>query len=126
MIIVDSDVVIDILRRFPPAIQWIATVRDPVCLPAYVAFELHQGCHNKKQMDALRQQISPFAILWPTEAMSLQALEVYSIAHLTHAMGILDALIAATALSYNLPLNGFNVKHFSAFPGLQVVQPYKR
>jgi predicted nucleic acid-binding protein len=47
-------------------------------------------------------------------------------AHLTHATGILDSLIAATALSHHLVLHTFNVRHFAPFPDLRTVQPYSR
>jgi predicted nucleic acid-binding protein len=48
----------------------------------------------------------------------------FASAHLSHATGILDALIAATATYHGLPLHTFNRKHFSAFPTLKTVQPY--
>ena len=65
MIIIDTDIAIDILRKFPPAIAWLSSVRDNVCLSGIVALELYQGCHNKQSLLDLQKQIAPFAILWP-------------------------------------------------------------
>lgn len=46
--------------------------------------------------------------------------------HLANAIGILDMLIAHTAIDMNLPLHTFNLKHYAAVPGLQTIQPYAR
>jgi predicted nucleic acid-binding protein len=126
MILLDSDIAIDILRKHPPAIQWLVSVTDPVCLSGIVAFELYQGCYNKRDTEMLRQQLMPFALLWPSDAACVQVLADYANAHLAFAAGILDALIAATAITHGLPLNTFNQKHFAAFPQLKTVQPYTR
>ncbi len=126
MILLDTDVAIDILRKHPPAMAWISSVQDRVCLPGIVALELYQGCHNKREVKALQKQIAPFAILWPDDNASNIALDTYADAHLTHSLGILDSLIAATALTHNVSLHTFNQKHFAAVPGLQTIQPYTR
>lgn len=126
MIILDSDLAIDILRRHPPAIAWARSTTAPVCLPGVVALELYNGCHNKAQMLTLQGQIARFAILWPSPAESNAALANFAMAHLSHSLGLLDSLIAATALSYQVPLHTFNQKHFAAIPALQTLQPYTR
>ncbi len=46
--------------------------------------------------------------------------------YLKNGTGILDILIAYTAISLNLPLNTFNVKHYSGITELKIVQPYKK
>lgn len=126
MILLDSDVAIDILRRHPSAMAWIGSVHDHICLPGIVALELYQGCHDKRQAEALQKQIAPFAILWPAAADCDTPLANFAKAHLASALGLLDALIAATALTYSVPLHTFNQKHFAAVPGLKTVQPYVR
>ncbi len=126
MILLDSDVAIDILRKHRSALGWIGSIQDSVCLPGIVALELYQGCRNKAEVKALDSEIAPFVILWPSEQASETVLNAFAMAHLNHSLGILDALIAATALTHNLPLHTFNQKHFTAVPGLKTVQPYIR
>jgi predicted nucleic acid-binding protein len=126
VILLDSDIAIDILRRSPPATAWISSVQDNVCLPGIVALELYQGCRDKREVTALQKELAPFAILWPSDAACDTALTHYAKAHLTNALGLLDALIAATALTYSVSLHTFNQKHFAAVPGLQTIQPYTR
>ncbi len=126
MIVLDSDVAIDILRQHPPAMAWINSVQDNICLPGIVAARFYQGCYNKKEAAALAKQIKPFAILWPSESACDDALATYAKAHLSNSLGLLDALIAATALTHGTPLYTFNQKHFAAIPNLQTIQPYVR
>lgn len=126
MILLDTDIAIDVLRRHPPAMAWTGSVHDSICLPGIVALELYQGCHNKQAVNSLRKQIAPFAILWPSDQSCDEALKVFTLAHLSHSLGLLDSLIAATALSYGVPLHTFNQKHFAAVPNLQTIQPYIR
>jgi predicted nucleic acid-binding protein len=46
----DTDIMIDILRGHPPAIQWLASLGDEeIILPGYVVMELIQGCGNKAE-----------------------------------------------------------------------------
>jgi hypothetical protein len=48
VIIIDSDIIIDFLRQFPPAIEWLTTLGDEeIALPGFVVMELVQGCTNK-------------------------------------------------------------------------------
>ena len=51
---------------------------------------------------------------------------VFASAHLSHSLGILDALIGQTAVAVHLPLYTFNQKHYAAVPRLQTVQPYNK
>lgn len=46
--------------------------------------------------------------------------------HLSHRLGLIDALIAATAIGSPAILCTFNVKHYQIVPGLQMHQPYIR
>jgi predicted nucleic acid-binding protein len=126
VIILDSDVAIDILRSHPPAMQWVSAVKDIVALPGFAVMELYQGCYNKQQRANLERELQRFLVVWPAESGLEEAVKVHASAHLTHSMGILDALIGATAKSFGLPIQSFSGKHFAGFPGLQVIEPYVR
>ena len=41
-------------------------------------------------------------------------------------LGLLDSLIAATAVGHGSVLNTFNDRHYRMFPGLTIVRPYRR
>ena len=127
MILLDTDILIDVFRNHSSAVAWINSVlpQQPA-LPGFVVLELLAGCHDKRDVLFVQQRIQHFAVLWPDPSAGNAILPIFANAHLTHSLGILDALIAATALTHGLALHTFNQKHFAAVPGLQTVQPYSR
>jgi len=64
MIFLDSDIVIDFLRRYPPAISWLESLGDEkLSLSGYVAMELMQGCNNKIELQQIRKLIANFEVV---------------------------------------------------------------
>lgn len=49
MILLDSDVMIDLFREYPPAKTWFDSIADSetMALSGFVVMELIQGCKNK-------------------------------------------------------------------------------
>ncbi len=127
MIILDSDIVIDFLRQYPPAVNWLSVLGDEeIALPGYVVMELMQGCTNKVELRELKKFIADFEVIWPSSEICNEALEVFSQYNLSHNLGLLDALIGQTAVALGLPLHTFNRKHYTAIPNLVTVQPYQK
>lgn len=77
-------------------------------------------------MRRLQKQIVPFSIVWPTERNLNRALTHFPRVWLSHRVDILDVLIAECAIGPNVPLCTFNMRHYSAVPGLVTEQPYQR
>lgn len=127
MLLLDTDIVIDLLRGYSPAINWLAgRAGEELYLPGLVVMELLQGCSNRYEVVAVQNFIGPFPLLWPSSDAADQALSIYAEGHLTHNLGLLDALIGQLAVSMDVPLHTFNQKHFVAVPGLRTIQPYAR
>ena len=72
------------------------------------------------------QLVAPLPVIWPTEADCNRALVDFINFHMSHSLGLLDALIAACAVGQSATLCTFNVKHYRLVPGLQLLQPYQR
>jgi predicted nucleic acid-binding protein len=126
MIMVDADVFIDIRRGHPPAARWFDSLNELPCVPGPVAFELYQGCRNRDEIRKLGVFLAPFPLVWPTEEACERALTKFGPLHLSHRLGVLDALIAACAIGKEATLCTFNTKHFQALPDLVTLQPYTR
>jgi len=127
MIIVDSDIMIDVLRQSPPAIQWLSSLGDEeIGLPGYVVMELIQGCKNKADLWELEKFIANIEIIWPSSETCNKALKVFTKFNLSHNLGLLDALIGQTAVAMDLPICTFNYKHYKVIPGLVTIQPYQK
>jgi predicted nucleic acid-binding protein len=127
MMCVDTDVMIDILRRYEPAMAWLRSLgSEELALPGLVAMELLQGCRNRTEQRRVDRTLRPYRLYWPTQADCERAFQDYATFHLSHQLGILDALIAETAVGLGVALATFNEKHYRVVPTLQTLQPYER
>ena len=127
MIIVDTDILVDVIRKYLPALQWLRSKEDEkIAIPGFVAMELIFGCENKVQQNSIEKHISNYNILRPSSLACNQALHTFTQYHLSNDIGIIDSLIAHTIMETNLPLHTFNQKHYKAIPNLKTVQPYKK
>jgi predicted nucleic acid-binding protein len=118
---------IDVLRRHPPALAWLESLGDEeLLLPGFVVMELLQGCRNKAEQEKLEKELQPYVVTWPSSEACNEARAVFASAHLSHGLGLLDALIGQTAVALQVPLCTFNDKHYAAIPHLQTVQPYTK
>ncbi len=126
MYLVDTDVMIDIQRSYAPALAWFASVSELPSIPGFVVMELIQDAQNQQQVRKVLQMVAPLKIVWPTETDCARALSDFTAYHLSHKVGLIDALIAACAVGQNATLCTFNVKHYRIIPGLNSEQPYSR
>jgi predicted nucleic acid-binding protein len=127
MVILDTDIVIDCLSTYSPALDWLDSLEsEEIALPGFVVIELMQGVRNNIEQKRLERKIEIYEIIWPTPEVCDEALSIFSRYHLSHGIGIFDALIGQTAVSLNLPLYTFNQKHYDIMPDLQTIQPYKK
>jgi hypothetical protein len=127
MIFLDTDVVIDIFRQYPPAMAWLdPIVTEKIILSGFVVMELIQGCKNKTDQEKIERKLINYDVAWASAETGKEALSVFSRYHLSHKLGIFDALIGQTAVALNLPLYTFNQKHYSVIPNLRTVRPYEK
>jgi len=126
MILLDSDVMIDLLRQYPPAMRWFDTLDEDeeVALSGYVVMELIQGCRNKVEQEHLQRELATYGIVWLSPEDCDRALDVFARYRLSHSAGLLDVLIGQTAVALDVPLCTFNEKHYGFIPGLRTIQPY--
>jgi len=125
MIFLDTDVMVDILRDYNPAIEWVASVQE-ISLPGFVAMELLQGCQNAREQKQLEKVLDTYTLQWAEPQDCARALKNFAAYHLSHQLGLLDALIAETAVGFGAQLATFNTKHYSVLKELKTIQPYQR
>jgi len=127
MILLDTDVMVDVLRRYEPATAWLASLgAEAVGIPGLVAMELVQGCRSRQEQQQAETLLRPFVLYWPTQTDCARAFDDFAASHLSHGIGILDALIAETAVGLGVELVTFNAKHYAVVDLLQTAQPYHR
>jgi len=127
MLLVDTDVMIDLLRCHQPALDWLSRSGDDFLLvPGFVAMELIQGCRNKTEQRGVRDALEAYGIVWPSEVCCKRALATFAQQYLKNGLGIIDTLVGETAVEIGVPLATFNTKHYAAIPGIKILQPYAR
>jgi predicted nucleic acid-binding protein len=122
----DSDILVDALRRYLPCELWLRSLNDTPTISGFVVMEIVNGCRNKADLQRALGLVSFFPVVWPIQADCVTSLSLLSTYRLSHSLGVIDSLVAATALGQGATLCTFNVKHFAAVPRLTTEQPYVR
>jgi len=123
--VIDSDVLIDVLRKRPEAMGWFSGLTTIQTVSGVTALELLFGARDAVELRSVRKFLLRFEVEWST-AEDLEKAADFAALKLSNGIDILDAICAATALRINEPVLTFNDKHFRAVPGLSITRPYAR
>jgi predicted nucleic acid-binding protein len=123
--LIDSSILIDLLRDHAPARRWLDGLpAADWTISVVTEAELLTGCRNKREQSAVASELSQYQVLWLTQVAQQQAISWLVRHRLASSVGFLDCLIAATAAEYGLVLATVNDKHFRAIKELSVERPY--
>ncbi|HEY3413408.1 MAG TPA: PIN domain-containing protein [Armatimonadota bacterium] len=125
-LVVDTDVLVDVLREYAPALHWLSAQDTDPIVTGYTALELYTGCRDAAAARGVSALLKDTEIRWATASGCDEMLARYSALRLKSGLGIVDVLIAQTAIEAGATLATFNTKHFAAVEGLTVVEPYER
>lgn len=123
LIVVDTDVLIDVSRNVAEAIDVLQRTRehDELAISTVTQMEFIVGCRNHQELRSLRSFLRPFRILRISESISEKALELLLQYRLSHGLLLADSLIAASVLSYQIPFLSKNQKHYRFIEGLKLL-----
>ncbi|MBC8171443.1 MAG: PIN domain-containing protein [Anaerolineae bacterium] len=123
--LIDSTVVVDIIRNHPPAIAWVKAQSEPPGITVLVWMEAVAGAQNKiAQIDTINV-ISGFPLVYPTPTDMDWAMRQLFDYKLSHGVGLVDCLIASVCHRLQLPLYTHNRKHIEPILGAALtVKPY--
>jgi predicted nucleic acid-binding protein len=121
--LVDTSIIIDLLRGYEPAQRWFITQRE-LSVSRVVWLEVIEGAPNRvAQRTALRllqrfplEEVVTADIVWATEQLILM--------NLSHNIDAFDCIIAGTCQRLQIPLFTRNLKHFTPLIGPLAQQPY--
>ncbi len=122
MILLDTNVLIEILKDNPETQQKLAKLQAPFSISSITAMELIYGARNKRETQKLSQFIQLFDLVQVNESISATALQLITEYAKSHTLDIPDALIAATAIENNASLLTYNVKDFKYIPQLTLIK----
>lgn len=123
VILLDTNILIDVGRGVKTSVDVVKHITDEstIAISIVTQMELVIGCRNKSELQKLNKFLKNFQIISLDVEISKNALELLKKFRLSHGLLIADSLIAATALTYNLPLATRNVRDFKFIPKIQLL-----
>ena len=125
MYILDTDILLDVLKGNKPAIAWLSSLTEVPSITNTVFTELMETVRNEQQVHQMFQLIAPLPMIWPTKADSSRASTYYS-KYFSNNFGSIEAEIAACAVERDATLCTSSVKIYECVPILKVIKPYGR
>ena len=76
MILIDTDVMVDVMRRYTPAVTWLDSLgTEAIGIPGLVAMELLQGCRDQEEQRRVERVLRPYTLYWPGQALDSRLTE---------------------------------------------------
>lgn len=122
IMLVDTNVMIDYLRRSPAATRYLGALKNKPAASVVSIMELYAGARSRNEETRI-DRLAASTNLIPVEfEIARSAGQFVKHFQQSHGMDDLDAIIAATAEHHGLELATLNPKHFPMFPRL--TRPY--
>jgi predicted nucleic acid-binding protein len=118
-VLLDTNIVVDVLRRDPSANAFMARLTRKPSLSVVTAEELFAGARSRREelrIDAILDAAIVLPVSREIARLAGQAIKHY---RASHGLDDFDAIIAATADHHGLALATLNVKHFPMLPKLK-------
>ncbi len=121
-LLIDTDILADYLRGRADAVSFVDGLVDAPALSVLTVAELFAGIREGPERQHLEAMLDECDLIQVDAAIAREGGLLRRRYHPSHGVGIVDAIIAATALAHGLRLVTRNRKHFPMLPDLVV--PY--
>ncbi len=121
MTLVDTNVLIDILKGNDRAVAESEALPTPHAVSSISAMELFYGARDKAEQRQIERFLALFDVVHMNEDISLKALALVKRYAKSHGLDIPDSLIAATAIVNDCALKTYNRKDFKFISELVLV-----
>jgi len=124
MILCDTNIFIEIYRK-NNTVRNIVLDKiglENVVISDVTRAELFYGAINKRELQMIRKDLSNIPFLHIDQSISKMAVELVEKHCLSHKTDLEDALIASTAIYYDIELFTLNLKHFKYIPNIKLYQ----
>jgi predicted nucleic acid-binding protein len=117
-VLLDTSIVIDLLRGAQPALEYARALTDPPTCSEITRVEILRGVRSDERR-ATERLLSTLRWLPVDESIARRAGELGRRYRRSHrGLATADLIIAASALELDLELATLNVRHFPMIPGL--------
>jgi len=120
LILCDTCVVIDFINKNSDSLENLKEQGNILCINSIIEMELIQGAHNKREQQKIIKNINGFRRLEINQALLDLATQLQTRYLLSHNLELPDAIIAACALIYDIPIHSYNIKHFKYIPNIKL------
>jgi len=121
MIVLDTNVLIEILKGNKATIQKIQALNKVYVISSISVMELYYGAINKAEINKLEKFVSLFKIEHLNKEVSIKSTMLIKKYAKSHSLDIPDSLIASTALILGCGIFTYNVKDFKYINGLELI-----
>jgi len=121
--LVDSDIMVDLTRGKAEAADYLDSLTEEWSVSTITCLELLAGARTQRETNDLDFVLSRYRTIPPNEEISRRAHYLMKTYVRSHGLGVLDALIAATAIEEGLTLATRNRKHFQMIGDLRLDVP---
>jgi len=126
LILCDTNIFIHWFNGDPLTIETLKLIGlANILIPSITIMELMQGAQNKQELAQLKKKIKNYNIIHFDQTASALAIQLVEKFKLSHNLLIPDAIIASTALVYDLTLYTYNLKDFMFIPGIKLFKSLK-
>ncbi|MFQ3647204.1 MAG: PIN domain-containing protein [Anaerolineae bacterium] len=122
--IVDTTVVVHVLRRNPDARLWVSTQPDRLAITSITWLEIMEGTTSKSNQGEAKRILSMFELLYLTSTDQQWAMQQLELLQFSHHIGMNDCLIAAVAKRFGAALYTHNLKDMTPLLGELAIKPY--
>ena len=120
MILCDTNILIEFYKGNSAIIEELHKIGlSDLAVSIITTGELFYGARDKLELTRMQKHLDLVKQIPLDEQISNQFLALLEEYALSHKLSVPDALIAATALSHNLPIFTLNVKDFRFIPNLK-------
>ncbi len=121
LVLCDTNVFIHFFNGSEDTINILKKLGDKrILIPSVSVMELYQGMGNKTELNSMKKKIKNYSVLHFTSDVSILAIEYINRYSLSHNLQIPDAIIAALAVTFQLPLFTYNAKDFRFIPKIKL------
>ena len=121
--LLDTAILVDILRAYPAATTWLSG-QDQLGISPVVWLEILEGAENARDQARAVELLRHFERIEMPPMDFDWAIQLALRFHLSHNVDMMDCLIAASARRLGIPLFTHNLKHFQPMIGSLARKPY--
>ena len=121
MILCDTNILIDFYKGNPAIVQSLKTIGPAnIAVSVITKAELFYGARDKQELAKIERHLEKCHCYGLNPAISALFIDLMRRYSLSHKVSIPDMLIAATAVSQDVPLYTLNTKDFKFIPDLNL------